>query len=173
MRAALERCATRRVAAAALVGVVVCVAGLVWRQHRLGDLELLDSRSWYTPDEAAALFGALDALDGNANLVYAVTGLTIDMVLPVAYGLLLAIMLVRLFRGVAPLYVLPLAVAAFDVLENITVAGLALCYAGTPSPVAWLAAVFTCTKMMLMGATVLAVCAGAIRWWWLKMEGSS
>lgn len=80
IRVALERYATWRVAAAALAGVVACVAGLVWRQHGLGGLELLDSRGWYTPGEAAALFDDLDRLDATARLVYAVTGLTIDLV---------------------------------------------------------------------------------------------
>ena len=58
IRAVLKRQAARRVAPAALGGVVACVAGLVWRQYRLGGLELLDSRGWYTPGDAAALFGA-------------------------------------------------------------------------------------------------------------------
>ena len=98
--AALERYATRRVAAFALAGVIACVAGLVWRQQRLGDLDLLDSRGWYTPGEAAALLDDLDRLDANARLVYAASGLTIDMVFPVAYGLLLAILLFRLSIGI-------------------------------------------------------------------------
>ena len=66
------------------MGDVACVAGLVWRQHGLGGLDLLDSRGWYTPGEAAALFDDLDRPDTNARLVYAGTGLTIDMVLPSA-----------------------------------------------------------------------------------------
>ena len=134
LRGALARCATRRVGLAALAGVLACVAGLVWRHHRLGGLELLDARGGCTPEEAAAL---LDALDANARLVYAATGFTIDMAFPLAYGLLFAIVLVRLFR--APLFVLALALAGADVLENLTVAALALGHAGAPSPVAWLA----------------------------------
>jgi len=132
IRAALERWATRRVALAALAVAAACIAGLAWRQDRLGGLELLDSRSWYTPGEAAALFEALDRLDAGARTVYAATGLTIDMAFPAAYGLLFAILLVRLFR--APFFLLPLATAAADVLENATVAALALSYAGAPSP---------------------------------------
>ena len=170
MRAALERWATRRVAAAALAGVVACVAGLVWRQHRLGGLDLLDSRGWYTPVEAAALFDGLDRLDANARLVYAATGLTIDMAFPVAYGLLLAILLVRLWRGGAPLYLLPLAMAAADVLENLTVAALALSYAGAPSPLAWPAAIFTLVKTVLIAATAGATGTGAIRWLWERLR---
>ena len=81
-RAVLDRWATPRVALAALAVAVACIAGLVWRQDRLGGLALLDSRTWYTPDEAAALFEALDRLDAGARTVYAATGLTIDMAFP-------------------------------------------------------------------------------------------
>ena len=130
IRTALARYATLRVALAALAGVVACVGGLAWRQDRLGGLELLDGRGWYTPAEAAALFEALDRLDANARAVYAATGLTIDTAFPVAYGLLFAILLFRL--SAAPLWPLPLALAAADVLENATVAALALGYAGAP-----------------------------------------
>ena len=141
---------------AALAGVLACVAGLVWRHHRLGGLELLDARGGYTPESAAALF---DALDANARLVYAATGLTVDMAFPLACGLLFAIVLLRLFR--APLFVLALAGA--DVLENLAVAALALGHAGPPSPVAWLAAGFTLVKTVLIVATLAATGAGAAR----------
>ena len=83
---AVERCATWRIAVTALVGVVGCVGGLAWRQARLAGLDLLDSRGWYTPDEAAALFDALDRLDGSARAVHATTALTIDMISPDLHG---------------------------------------------------------------------------------------
>lgn len=162
--ATVERCATWRIAVASLVGVVGCVAGLAWRQARLAGLDLLDSRGWYTPAEAAALFDALDQLDSSARVVYATTALTIDMVFPASYGLLFAILLYRLFGGGAPLYLLPLALAVADVLENVTVAALALSHAGAPSPLAWLAAVFTLVKTVLIVATLAAICVGGVRW---------
>ena len=162
IRGFLERCATRRVVLAALAGAVACVAGLLWRQERLGGIELLDGRGWYTPGEAAALFEALDLLDANARAVYAATGLTIDMAFPAAYGLLLSLLLFRLFR--APFFLLPLAAAAADALENATVAALALSHAGAPSPVAWLAAAFTLAKTVLFCAALAAACAGGVRW---------
>jgi len=165
-RTVLERWATPRVALAALAGSVACVGGLLWRRDRLGGLELLDSRGWYTPAEAAALFEALDRLDAGARAVYAATALTIDMVFPAAYGLLFAILLFRMFR--APLWVLPLALAAADALENVTVAALALGYAGAPSPLAWLAAAFTLVKTVLIVVTLGAVGIGATRWLWAR-----
>ena len=98
-------------------------------------LDLLDGRGWYTPGEAAALFDAPDRLDAGARAVYATTALTVDMVFPACYGLLFAALLLRLFRGGAPLYLLPLASALADVLENVTIAALALSHDGTPSPI--------------------------------------
>ncbi|MYF83520.1 MAG: hypothetical protein F4176_05145 [Acidimicrobiia bacterium] len=151
-------------AVAASVGVVGCVGGLAWRQARLAGLDLLDSRGWYTPDEAAALLDALDRLDASARAVYATTALTIDMVFPASYGLLFAVLLFWLFRGGAPLYLLPLAVALADALENVTVAVLALSHDGAPSPLAWLAAVFTAVKTALFVATLAVICVGAMRW---------
>ena len=128
---------------------------------------MLDSRGWYTPGEAAALFDALDRLDSSARVVYAATALTIDLVFPAAYGMLCAVLLFRLFQGGAPLYLLPLAVALMDVLENVTVAALALSHDGAPSPLAWLAAVFTLVKTVLFVATLAVTCAGGMRWLWV------
>lgn len=79
----VERCATWPVALAALFGAIGSAAGLAWRQTRLGGMELLDTRGWYTPDDVAALFTALDRLDASALDIYAITALTIDMRLPV------------------------------------------------------------------------------------------
>ena len=166
--ATVERWATRRIAVAALVGVVACVAGLAWRQARLAGLDLLDSRGWYTPADAAALFNALDQLDASARVVYATTALTIDMVFPASYGLLFAILLFRLFRGGPPLFLLPLMVAAADALENVTVAALALSHDGAPSPLAWLAAVFTLVKFVLFMATLAVTGIGGVRWLWVR-----
>ena len=167
--ATVGRCANRRVAVAASVGVAGCVAGLAWRQLRLAGLDLLDGRGWYTPGEAAALFDALDRLDSGARAVYATTAITIDMVFPASYGLLLAILLFRLFPG-GPLYLLPLATALADALENITVAVLALAHDGAPSAWAWLAAGFTASKTALFVATVAVTCVGGMRWTWARIR---
>ena len=164
----IERWATRRMVVAALVGVAGCVAGLAWRHVRLGGLDLLDGRGWYTPDEAGTLFDALDRLDAGARAIYATTALTIDMVFPACYGLLFAALLLRLFRGGAPLYLLPLATALADVLENVTVAALALGHDGSPSPIAWLAAAFTLVKTVLVAATLAVTYVGVMRWVWMR-----
>ena len=130
IRTELERWASWKMAAVAFVAVAACMVGLFQRHERLGGLELFDSRGWYMPGEATALFDALDRLDANARLVYAVTDLTMDMAFPIAYGMLFAIVLFRLSQ--VPLYLLPIALAVFDVLENLTIAGR--CSATRDSP---------------------------------------
>lgn len=99
---------------------------------------------------------------GNARLVYAATALTIDMAFAAAYGLLSSILLFRLFR--LPLYLLPLALASADALENVTIAALALSHAGAPTPLASLAAAFTLLKWLLCAATLSATAAGVLNW---------
>jgi len=160
IRAIVNRYATWRTALAAMAAIAACIAGLLWRRDRLGGLELLDSRLWYTPEDAEALFDALDRLDAGGRVLYAATGLTIDLAFPVAYGLLFAILLFRLFR--APLYLLPLAAAAADVLENLTVAVLALGHDGAPSALAWFAAAFTLVKAVLCYATLAMTGVGGV-----------
>ena len=164
IRPGLERLATRRVVFPTLLVALLCVAGFHWRDARLGGLELLDTRQWYTPEQAAALFGALDRLDSRARAVYAWTEVSIDLIFPVAYGLLLALLLLRLFEDGRPFYLLPLAAATTDVFENISIALLASTYDGAPTSWARVAAVFTLLKSGLLLATLAAALGGAIRW---------
>ena len=92
------------------------------------------------------------------------------MVFPASYGLLFALLLFLLFRGGAPLYLLPLAVALADALENITIAALALSYDGASTPLAWLAAVFTLVKTVLFVATLAVTGVGGMRWLWIRIR---
>ena len=160
----LRRLSTWPAAGLAFVAVVLCQAGFYWRQARLGDLEVLDTRQWYTPEQVVALFDALDRHDAGARAVYAWTEVSLDMAFLAAYGLLFAILLLRLFGNRVPVYLVPLALAFADALENITVAALAASYDGAPSPVSWVAAVFTLLKSALIVATLAATGAGVIRW---------
>lgn len=109
IREFFERCATRFMALAGLAGVAACLAGLLWCQDWPGGLSLLDGRGWNSR-EAAALFEAFDRLDAQARAIYAATGLMIGRVFSAACGLLVALLLFRLFR--APFFLLPLAAAA-------------------------------------------------------------
>ncbi len=164
IRPVLQCLATRRVFALAVLVSLLCVAAFQWRDARLGGLELLDVRQWYTPEQAAALFGALDRLDPRARAVYAWTEVTVDLIFAVAYGLLLALVLLRLFGNGRPFYLLPLAGAVADVVENVFIALLAASYDGAPLSWTRVAAVFTLLKSVLLLAALAAVVGGAIRW---------
>ncbi len=166
IRPVLQRLAKRRVVVPAVLAAFFCVVVFQWRDARLGDLELLDTRQWYTPEQAAALFGALDRLDPRARVVYAWTEVTVDLIFPAAYGLLLALALLRLFGDGRPFYLLPLAGAVADVFENISIALLAATYDGAPSSWTRVAAAFTLLKSVLILAALAAVVGGAIRWPW-------
>ena len=166
IRPALRRLATRRVVVPAVLAALFCVALFQWRDARLGGLELLDTRQWYTPEQAAALFGALDLLDPRARAFYAWTEVSVDLVFPAAYGLLLALALLRLFGDARPFYLLPLAGAVADVFENISIALLAATYDGAPSCWMRVAAVFTLLKSVLILAALIAALGGAIRLLW-------
>ncbi len=167
IRPVLQRLATRRVVVLAVVASLLCLAAFHWRDARLGGLELLDTRQWYTPDQAAALFAALDRLDPRARAVYAWTEVSVDLVFPVAYGLLLALALLRLFANGRPLYLLPLAGAVTDVFENISIALLAATYGGASSSWTRVAAVFTLLKSVLILAALVVAVYGTIRWLWV------
>ena len=164
--AVLPRLATRWAVIPAMLVALLCVAAFQWRDARLGGLELLDTRQWYTPEQADALFSALDQLDPRARAVYAWTEVSVDLVFPAAYGLLLALALLRLFGNGPPLYRLPIGGAAADVFENISIALLAATYDGAPSPGTRVAAVFTLLKSVLLLMSLVAALGGAIRWLW-------
>ena len=167
IRPLLQRLATRRVVFPTVLAALLCVAAFQWRAARLGGLELLDTRQWYTPEQAAALFGALDRLDPRARTVYAWTEVSVDLIFPAAYGLLLALALLRLYGNGRPFYLLPIAGAVADVFENISIAVLAATYDGAPSSWTRVAAVFTLLKSVLILAALAAVVGGAIRWSWV------
>ena len=167
IRLELQRLAARRAVIPTVLVALLCVAGFQWRDTRLDGLELLDTRQWYTPEQAAALFGALDRLDSRARAVYAWTEVSIDMVFPVAYGLLFALLLLRLFGDRRRFYLLPIAGATADVFENLSIALLASTYDGDPTSWSRMAAVFTLLKSGLILATLAAAVGGAIRWLWV------
>ena len=152
---------------------VACQFGFARRRGRFDGIELLDTRQWYSPAEAADVFAALDRLDPGARQLYALTELTLDMVFPVAYGTLIAISLFRLFekRGTTLMW-LPLAAAGADILENLTVSYLALPFDGEATALAWIATSLTAAKSGLILASLVALLLGVI-WWLVRTRASS
>ena len=110
---------------------------------------------------------ALDRLDSHARAVYAWTEVSTDLIFPVAYGLTLRVPAAPRFRGRTAAYLLPIAGAAADVFENLSIALLASTYAGGPSSWTRVVAVFTLLKSVLILATLATAVGGVVRWPWL------
>ena len=76
-------------------------------------------------------------------------------------------MLRRVFGDGRRFYLLPIAGAATDVFENISIALLASTYDGAPTSWTRVATAFTLLKSALILATLTAAVGGAIRRLWV------
>ncbi|MCG8466756.1 MAG: hypothetical protein MJB57_00900 [Gemmatimonadetes bacterium] len=166
----LSRWARPRTWVACAVTAIACLFLFDRRRTHLGVEVLLDAERWYTPARVVALF---DVLGPDGRRLYAISEVTLDLVFPIAYGLLLATVLVRLVGWSGPLWsLLPIGAALADVLENITIATLAVSYRGTESALMWVAAVFTAVKSALLLATFVALVVGlAVTGWRAVFRG--
>jgi hypothetical protein len=154
---------------ALVLGITLVCVGLfsgrndaLRRISNIGREKLLDGRWWYSKADAAEL---LDKLGARGRGLYAATAVTLDLFFPFAYGLLFGLLLVRLWpRGQAWLLLLPLVTVIADLLENLTIAILALTYReGGEAALAGPAAVFTLTKRIFLTLSTLAVLIGLVR----------
>ena len=136
--------------ASLIVSFAVCQVLFQLRRCRIGD-DIPDLwRQWYTPERVHKFLDDLKT-DSNRNL-YALSQVTLDVVFPITYGLLAAVTLYRLLGQSLPtfefLLFLPLITVAADLLENATVAWLALTFepCAPPRNLAWLTALSTFVK---------------------------
>lgn len=139
-------------------GLLLCVAGFVWRSHELG--RLLDERFWYTPDDANTLFRSLGQ---RGRGLYAVTQVTFDLVFPLLYGSVFYLSIVKLYsESGRPLLLIPAAPVLADLVENTTTAYLSWSYNGRADPLTWFAAVATATKWSMVTLVIAMIVVGAI-----------
>lgn len=150
------------VIALACVGLFSARMDALRRNTDIGREKLLDGRVWYDKADAAWL---LDKLGAWGRRLYAVTAVTLDLFFPVAYGLLLGLLLVRLWpAGQAWLLILPLVTVIADLLENVTIATMIWTYREGEEPaLANQAAAFTLTKWVFLVLSLLAVLVGLAR----------
>ncbi|HEV8239487.1 MAG TPA: hypothetical protein VGS57_08980 [Thermoanaerobaculia bacterium] len=147
--------------------VLVCIGLFIGRLDALrrttniGREKLLDGRLWYTASDAASLF---DQLGARGRRLYAWTAVTLDLFFPLAYGLLFALLLVRLWPpGQAWLLLLPILTVLADILENLTIATMIWTWrAGEEPSLAGEAAIFTLTKHIFLLLSVLAILIGFV-----------
>ena len=135
-----------------------------------GDIEGLDTRFFYTPEEA---FANVAAYTPEARQTLNAFHLTADIVNPVLYSAFLVLLLSWLFQiGFAPeskmriLNIVPLGALLFDVLENIFITVMMVAHPAQPVWAAWSATVSTMAKFSFIYAStglILVCLVGIVR----------
>ncbi|MCJ7570116.1 MAG: hypothetical protein MUO58_21605 [Anaerolineales bacterium] len=130
-----------------------------------GTIEALDARIFYTPEEAFTTVGSYGEASGFWVLIY----LTWDIVNPILYsltfGLLISWLFQRSFKSdnkLQKLNMVPVGAGLFDLLENLSIVILLLAYPTQYSIVAWLSTVFTMSKIILLGVSILLILIGVV-----------
>lgn len=128
-----------------------------------GSIESLDTKIFYSPEEAYSTVGSY----GDSSQFWIRTYLTWDIVNPVMYTLIFGISISWLFqRSFSPdsklqmLNAAPVGAGLFDVLENIFNVILLAVYPARYSGVAWLGAVCTLGKTILLGTSAVLLLLG-------------
>jgi len=131
------------------------------------NLPVLDLQFFYTPQRA---YEIISAYSPELRQAAAMTRLTLDIIYPIVYGLMLCLLLVVTFRRAFPksqfadtAVFIPWAGVLFDYLENF---GLATMYLSYPNEFYFLAritSIFTALKWTLIGIGFLLVLIGAVK----------
>ena len=103
-----------------------------------------------------------------ARAYYAQVELTTDLLYPIVYSLLLAVVLTLLFRDKSYkpfnwIVVLPFVCLLFDYLENATIVGLLTSYPDQSYVLAALCEIFKMAKWLTFGLTMVFVLYGLVR----------
>ena len=131
------------------------------------DLPILDLHFWYTPQRAYEIIGAYPP---ELLRSAAIGRLTVDMVYPLVYGMLISFLLIVTFRRafqknkfIDLIVFIPWGGVLGDYLENISLSTMYLQYPTELIPLAWLASIFTATKWTLIGIGFVLVLVGAVK----------
>lgn len=160
----IARIAHWGVAGGLLLLFLVLAQGFKWRNEELNVEKTFDGRYWYTPTDATEL---LAKMGDKGRGLYVATQLTLDVVFPVVYGTMFAVLIVLFFeRQVgATLLVFPLLNLTFDLLENLSTSFLTLtCADKKDPPFAYVCAVFSASKWTFAGLSAAALAVGLVLW---------
>ena len=131
------------------------------------NLPVLDLQFFYTPQRAYEIIGAYTP---ELRQVAAITRLTLDIIYPIVYGMMLTLLLVLTFRRVLPHFrfsdavvFIPWAGVLFDYLENIGFAIMFLSYPKEYFFVAQISAIFTVLKWTSIGVGFVLALIGGVK----------
>jgi hypothetical protein len=131
------------------------------------DLPVLDLQFFYTPQQAYEIVAAYTPAMRQAA---AITRLTLDIIYPLVYGMMLSLLLVLTFRRaftpgkIADLAVfIPWGGVLFDYLENIGFAIIFLSYPKEYFFIAQISAIFTALKWTLIGVGFVLALIGGVK----------
>ena len=131
------------------------------------DLPILDLQFGYTPQRAYEIIAAYPP---ELLRSAAIGRLTVDMVYPLVYGLLLSFLLILTFRRAFPesefadfVIFIPWGSVLGDYLENICLSIMYFSYPAELLSLAWVASIFTAAKWILIGVGYMLVLVGAVK----------
>ncbi|MCP4138882.1 MAG: hypothetical protein GY755_01070 [Chloroflexi bacterium] len=138
------------------------------------DIPILDLQFFYTPQRA---YEIISAYTPELRQAAAMTRLTLDIIYPIVYGLMLCLLLVVTFRKAFPKsrfadtsVFVPWIGVLFDYLENF---GLATMYLSYPTEFYFLArltSIFTTLKWTFIGIGFLLALIGAVKLVFVKKK---
>ncbi len=148
-----------------LFNIVIMPAFSGSNQH---DLPTLDLQFAYTPERAYEIVASYTP---EMRQAAAFTRLTLDIIYPIIYGMMLSLLLMLTFRRAfvsrpfadAAVF-LPWGGVLFDYLENICFAIIFLAYPQKYPFIAQLAAIFTSIKWSLIGLSFVLIVVGGVKW---------
>ena len=168
----LQMLASRRLMAVLLVTFLVLflvVFPMVSAQLALlsGGMHMIDMETGYTPAQAYQMIAAYGE---QGRSLYIITTLTADIIYPLDYSLLFALLMVTTFLEAFPggrmigmlrnLSLMPFATAVFDLLENAGIVAMLALYPQQVPFLAQAASLFTTLKWVFLILTVVLVLVG-------------
>ena len=131
-----------------------------------GGVHMIDMQTSYTPEQVYAMVAAYGE---GGRWLYILSTLTADLLYPLDYALLFALLIIASYRKAFPrsrlvrLFVLaPFVTAGFDLLENAGIITLLSAYPLNLALVAQLASLFTTLKWAGLAITMVLVLAGCV-----------
>ena len=143
-----------------LFSIVIMPAASGSGEH---DLPILDLQFFYTPKQAYEIIGAYTPA---MRQIAAITRLTLDIIYPVIYGMMLSLLLMITFRrafAVDWVVFIPWGGVLFDYLENIGFAIMFLSYPKEFFFLSQVSAIFTALKWILIGLAFLLALIGGVK----------